>query len=269
MVLLALIGLALGYSTSGFGGNGTELNKDSMSSWEQKVTSLYHTQFYPLGSFGFIATVLVVNSPQAVISIIYAIYNNTLTRMLLAAEYNDFGVERKPLRVSYPTGEQRSTYYLSVPYRYSVPFMLLSTLSHWLASEALSFVQIVPRDAQGKMRHSRTIYVIGVSSVGLKVMVVPWLVIVVGILILMFRKFKSAAMPIAMNCSAAISAACHPPPDDINAAEKPVMWGQADIEIPNLRTFLGPGVADIETKCRRTTFTSKEVDEPSPQFVYY
>ncbi|CAG7947772.1 unnamed protein product [Penicillium nalgiovense] len=36
---------------------------------------------------------------QAVITIVYAVYNNTLTQMLLAAEYDDFGIERKPLRV--------------------------------------------------------------------------------------------------------------------------------------------------------------------------
>ncbi|OQE41397.1 hypothetical protein PENCOP_c005G03687 [Penicillium coprophilum] len=270
IALLAMAGLALGYNTSIFGSTqGVDLNSDGMSSWEQTLTSLYHTQFYPLGYLGFIATVLAVNVPQAVISIIYAVYNNTLTRMLLAAEYNDFGVERKPLRVSFPTGQQRSTYYLSVPYRYSVPFIVLSTLSHWLASEALSFVQIIPRDAHGNSHRSRALRGVGASSIGLRIMVIPWIIMVVVFLILMFRRFKSATMPIAMNCSAAISAACHPPSDDIDAAEKPVMWGQADTEIPNLRTFLGPGVAEIETECRRTTFTSEEVVEPSPKFMYY
>lgn len=270
VALLAMAGLALGYNTSIFGiGQPADLNSDGMSSWEQKLTSLYHTQFYPLGYMGFMATVLAVNVPQAVVTIIYAVYNNTLTRMLLAAEYNDFGVERKPLRVSFPTGEQRSTYYLSIPYRYSVPFVVLSTLAHWLASEALSFVQIIPRDVQGNLARGRALHGVGASSVGLRIMVIPWLIIVVVVLILMFRKFKSAAMPIAMNCSAAISAACHPPPDDIDAAEKPVMWGQTDIEIPSLRTFLGSGAADIETRCSRTTFTSKDVIEPSPKFLYY
>ncbi|KAJ5158367.1 uncharacterized protein N7500_008018 [Penicillium coprophilum] len=270
IALLAMAGLALGLNTSIFGNTqGVDLNSDGMSSWEQTLTSLYHTQFYPLGYLGFIATVLAVNVPQAVVSIIYAVYNNTLTRMLLAAEYNDFGVERKPLRVSFPTGQQRSTYYLSVPYRYSVPFIVLSTLSHWLASEALSFVQIIPRDAHGNSHRSRALHGVGASSVGLRIMVIPWILMVVIFLILMFRRFKSAAMPIAMNCSAAISAACHPPSDDMDAAEKPVMWGQADIEIANLHTFLGPGVAEIETECRRTTFTSKEIVEPSPKFLYY
>ena len=32
-------------------------------------------------------------------------------------------------------------------------------------------------------------------------------------------------MPIAGPCSAAISAACHRPEEDVDAATKPVMWG--------------------------------------------
>ncbi|CAP92187.1 Pc13g11180 [Penicillium rubens Wisconsin 54-1255] len=82
---------------------------------------------------------------------------------------------------------------------------------------------------------------VGASSVGPGVMVMPWLIVVVAILILMFRRFKSTAIPIAMNYSAVISAACHPPPDDID-------------------------VAEIQTRCCRTTFTSKDVVEPRSQF---
>lgn len=270
IALITMAGLAIGFNSSVFGRAGVDLNPDGMSSWEQKLTSLYHSKFYVMGHLNFIATVLAINVPQVIITIIYAVYNNTLTRILLAAEYNDFAIERKPLRVSFPIGEQRSTYYLSVPYRYSVPFLVLSTLAHWLASEAISLVQIVPRDLQGDTQRSRALHGMNASSIGLIIMVVPWLTVVVVFLVLLqFRKFKSAAMPIAMNCSAAISAACHPSPDDTDAAKKPVMWGQAEVEIANLRTFLGPGVADLETKCRHTTFTSKEVVEPSPEFVYY
>lgn len=36
-------------------------------------------------------------------------------------------------------------------------------------------------------------------------------------------------MPLAGNCSLAISAACHPPLDDEDAALKPLMWGEVVI----------------------------------------
>ncbi len=49
------------------------------------------------------------------------------------------------------------------------------------------------------------IYVISVASMGL-------------------RKYATG-MPLSATCSGAISAACHPPPDDVDAALLPVQWG--------------------------------------------
>ncbi|KAJ5086025.1 hypothetical protein N7532_010796 [Penicillium argentinense] len=48
-------------------------------------------------------------------------------------------------------------------------------------------------------------------------------------------------MPRAMNCSAAISAACHPAKDDFDAAEKPVNWGQAYRGYPRIHHIPGTG----------------------------
>ena len=39
-----------------------------------------------------------------------------------------------------------------------------------------------------------------------------------------FRRYESL-MPLAGNCSAVISAACHRLPEDVNAATRPVTWG--------------------------------------------
>jgi hypothetical protein len=46
--------------------------------------------------------------------------------MHLAAEYDGFSVNRKALQVSWLKESQRSTYYLALPYRYSVPFTIAS-----------------------------------------------------------------------------------------------------------------------------------------------
>ncbi|OQE13750.1 hypothetical protein PENSTE_c046G09042 [Penicillium steckii] len=250
-------------------GDGTELNTEGMGSIRRTMTSWYHTKFYPSESIRFIAIILAVNTPQALISIMYAIFNNVLTRMLLAAEYNDYGVQRKPLRVSFPTGEQRSTYFLSVPYRYSVPFLVISAVAHWLASEALSYIRIIPRDVKGQLTIERSLHGVGVSSIGLIIMVVPWIVTVIAIITLMLRKFKSASMPIAGNCSAVISAACHPPENDVDAYKKCVKWGETNIEVPSVDRFHVLGVPEVVTRYRRCTFTSAEVKEPSPDFLYY
>ena len=42
------------------------------------------------------------------------------------------------------------------------------------------------------------------------------------------RRFPTG-IPLAGNCSLAISAACHPPPEDQNPALKPVMWGEVQL----------------------------------------
>lgn len=44
--------------------------------------------------------VFLANSPQLPVSVAYFLYNSILTNMLLAAEYNDYAGQRKPLRVS-------------------------------------------------------------------------------------------------------------------------------------------------------------------------
>jgi hypothetical protein len=249
--------------------SGISNKSDAGSSFEQKVSALYQSRI-SVYDLGFITTVFLVNLPQAVITMIYAIYNNVLTRILLAAEYNSYAAERKPLRVSFPIGEQRATYWLSIPYRYSIPFLGLFTLAHWLCSQAISFIQFVPRNSAGDFLLDRQLNGLALSSLGIKIMMIPVLLGTVGIVILMQRNFKSAAMPLAMNCSAAISAACHPPEGDEHAGEKPVMWGEVDFEVANLGTILGTGLADLETECRHCSFTSKQdVREPDPAIAYY
>ncbi|CAG8089854.1 unnamed protein product [Penicillium salamii] len=248
--------------------SGVDVNEGGMSSSEQKINSVYHSKVSLLNG-GFLATVLCVNAPQALISIIYSVYNNTLTRLLLASEYNQYAIEQRPLRVSFPTGKQRSTYWLSIPYRYTVPLLTLFTLAHWLSSQAFSLVQIVPINIQGEHDRSRVMVGVSTSSLGMKILAVPVLVALVAIFGLMFRKFQSAAMPIAMNCSAAISAACHPPAGDTEAAEKPVMWGEVEVEVASLSTALGPGVEDFQTECRHCSFTSQGVKEPDPRILHY
>ncbi|ODM21052.1 hypothetical protein SI65_04105 [Aspergillus cristatus] len=158
----------------------------------------------PSNCSGTIPIALLANIPQIIISVAYFLYNNMLTAMLLAAEYNDYAIERKPLRVSWAKGLQRSTYYLSLPYRYSIPLMICNTILHWLVSQSFFFVEVVLYDMAGKLTAERLI-ACGYSPIALMVAILLGFVMV---------------------CSAAISAACHPPPGDNDHALKPVMWGE-------------------------------------------
>ncbi len=87
--------------------------------------------------------VLVASSPQLLTSSVYLIYNNILTRQLVIDEFLRFLDKdgKKALRVSSPIGMQRSSYFLSLPLKYSVPLLTLSTLLHWLMSQSLFLVQ--------------------------------------------------------------------------------------------------------------------------------
>jgi hypothetical protein len=70
------------------------------------------------------------------------LYNSLFTSLLLCDEWNDFARHRQPLRVTASQGEQRSKYYLSIPYHYAIPILVFSGGSHWLVSESLFLVRI-------------------------------------------------------------------------------------------------------------------------------
>ena len=169
--------------------------------------------------------VLLSNAPQIILSILYYLINDILSRMLVAAEYNNYSIRRKPLRVSWPEGLQRSTYFLSLPYTYSVPTMVISALLHWLLSLSISYVRIVQYDQSSVVDESRTISTCNLSPIAMMFTLSLAGLAFVLLIGLGFTRFPTR-MPLAGNCSLAISAACHPPVGDENAALKPIMWGE-------------------------------------------
>lgn len=83
------------------------------------------------------------NITQLIFSVIYFVSNGILTAMAQANEWSQYALSRKGLRVSAaPKGSQRSTYFLSLPYRYSVPFLAFSIIIHWLISESLFLIAV-------------------------------------------------------------------------------------------------------------------------------
>lgn len=55
-----------------------------------------------VGGSTVVASVLVANSPQPILSFLYLLFNGVLTSMLLADEWSQFAHDRKSLRVSDP-----------------------------------------------------------------------------------------------------------------------------------------------------------------------
>ncbi|PYH29891.1 uncharacterized protein BO87DRAFT_410151 [Aspergillus neoniger CBS 115656] len=152
---------------------------------------------------------LLANTPQIFISVGYFLYNNLVTHMLLVAEYDDYASQRKPLRVSWPQGSQRSSYYLSLPYRYNIPLMVASMLLHWLVAGSLFFFQINSIDAQGETVDALKLIGCGYGPIAIVFALILGGMMTCTVVGLGMRRFTSQ-MPIAGSCSAAISAACHP-----------------------------------------------------------
>jgi hypothetical protein len=192
---------------------------------------------------------------------------------VIVAEYDDYATQRKPLRVSWPRGQQRSTYYLSLPYRYSAPLLVFSVLMHWLLSQSIFFVNVQAYDVHDRPDPSSSTRGCGYSPIAIFICILVSGVALLSLSGLSYRRLKSR-MPLATHCSAAISAACHPPPDDRDTALKPVMWGQISGDGSDeqdqdwLTAYYGASPESPGIRYTHCSFTSKEVMPPNTIRLY-
>ncbi|KAJ5935041.1 hypothetical protein N7466_004588 [Penicillium verhagenii] len=229
--------------------------------------------------------ILISNSPQFFLSIIYFLTNGLLTCMLGAAEWDRNAFQRRPLRVSKPQGDQRSTFYLTLPYRYGVPNLIFFALTHWMVSESFFFVNVQGYDVHNVKADYSSVQGWCFSAlpafIASLLLLLGWIVLVS----LGLKRFKTHA-PLVAHCSAAISASCHPPPDDIYAAYRPLMWGEVDRpdnilgdgewshdgssgEQTESSTIGEIGLAAVQTSYGHCSLTSKEVQTPQLDRMYY
>ncbi|KAL4972308.1 hypothetical protein BDW66DRAFT_164259 [Aspergillus desertorum] len=145
-----------------------------------------------------IPNALLADMPQLIFSALYFTLNSILTTMALSSEWNTFSIRREGLRVSTkPQGHQRTTYFLSLPYRYSIP--LLDYPQSFTGSS---------RDSHLRQFLSRDTTTIGYSPPAIVAMLCVGLLLPLGVLGFGARRFRSG-MPVAGSCSLAIAAACH------------------------------------------------------------
>lgn len=168
--------------------------------------------------------ILLANLPQVILSFLYPIYNGLYTCMLLADEWSRFAHQRKSLRVTSPSGLQRSTYYLQLPYVYSLPLLIISGAVHWLVSQSFFLARLTVFTADGSENSFEDISACGYSCIAIIFVIIVGSIMVIASILNGFRRFKPG-MPLAGSCSAVISAACHALPEDVDAAYLPVMWG--------------------------------------------
>ncbi|KZM27396.1 hypothetical protein ST47_g1466 [Ascochyta rabiei] len=195
-----------------------------------------------LGITDLISNSLIANSPQLVLSISYFMYNACFTNMLLGYEWLSYAQKRKGLRLSRsPTGEQRSTYFLQLPYRFGIPLVILSGTLHWLVSQSIFLVSIDLYDymdnksvaGQDWLRYSvgweedrpLSITTCGYSPIAIIFALFIGSLMLVALLGVGFIPYKHS-MPLAGSCSMAISAACHPEVSDREQlSTQKLQWG--------------------------------------------
>jgi len=166
--------------------------------------------------------VAVANLPQVIVSCLYFAYNTVYTSMVSADEWSRFSLHRKALRTTDPMGEQRSTYWLSLPWTYALPLAIASSVLHWLISQSLFVARTEILDTYGNPEPISYMEV-GYSPLAILVSLLFGSGMVLAMILNGFRKLKGGVL--VGNNSLAISAACHRSTDDIGAELKRVKWG--------------------------------------------
>jgi hypothetical protein len=222
------------------------------------------------GYNALIVSSLVANSPQILLSTIYLFFNALCTRLFLALEWSTYSQRRKPLRVSYPSGHQRSTYFLQIPFRYGIPLLAYSVLLHWLISQSIFLVSInYPDNPQfdslfGPFGPPETAVIsCGYSPLGMILTTIAGASLILLVLFIGYFKRLECGMPLVGNCSAAIAAACHAPEGD--SALEPVKWGV--VPTKELKDF-DMDFDGFRDGVQHISFSSGMVSSPVPGHLY-
>lgn len=171
------------------------------------------------------ADVITVNTPQLLFSTLYFMYNGMFTSMVTAAEWTQFATARKALRVSKPRSGQRSTYWLQLPWKYSLPLLAISILLHWLVSRSLFIVRINVFGWAGKEQPDRDISACGYSPLAILIVA---LIVVLSLIVMIVAGWQklTPGIPVCGTNSVAIAAACHYTGNgDLEVSRKPLLWG--------------------------------------------
>jgi hypothetical protein len=185
------------------------------------------SQFYSDGAVGsLLLNIVTANSLQLGLSILYFATNGFVTALCAQSEWASYAKERKGLRVSGNKSDaQRSTYFLQLPYRFSVPLLVVFGVLHWLVSQSVFVVDEVSEYSEADGSLKRTSY-LGCSFIailiGLAILTGLWTLIIVQGLWTM-----QIDMPMLRSCSAVIAASCQPGEDGTvsGAHQRRVQWG--------------------------------------------
>ncbi|KAI4704633.1 hypothetical protein J4E81_001703 [Alternaria sp. BMP 2799] len=189
--------------------------------------------------------------------------------MLANREWASYLHKRAALRVSIPKSTQRSTYFLSMPWRYSFPLIVASILLHWFISQTLFIAPIavynkgvlVPTSRDWRQQVGGSVTALGYSDSALIAAIIMGCLLVVGCLAIAgFCKY-STGMPLKGTNSAVISAACHVKNRNGGKAE-----GLEDIVERQLKW--GVTIEGTKDQAGHCSFSDKAVQQPVEGCLY-
>jgi len=226
------------------------LSGSALDGWAASSSKYFNTRSF--STTNLLINAGLVNIPQLLLSVVYLAFNTLYISAAQAHEWNRMATTRKGLRVTSPQGEQRSTYFLQIPYRWGIPLMSASAALHWLISQTLFVVNLRVRRRDGVIDLSESTSACGFSALALLVLTcVGWSAcILTGILSLLP---VSEELPMAASCSAVYSASCHPFGEDRDAHLKLVQWGVTEV---------------MHAGVKHCSFTSQPVTSPVDGEVY-
>jgi hypothetical protein len=177
------------------------------------------------GSTGIVPTLLIANIPQLGFSLLYVIYTNVWSKLLVAHEFDRMTYMKKGLRVSErPRGMQRASHFFTLPARYAVPLMACSAALHWLCSQSFFMVRIDGIDSSGAIDPDDRLVRLGYSATGVILLIgVAVGMMVATVCVGSFRRLRTGLGETSM--SVVISAACHPGRYETEPWLQEVQWG--------------------------------------------
>jgi len=194
------------------------------------------------GTVGRLWNVLVANLPQLILSFAYFTYNALFTSMLAGLEWSKMAWQKKSMRVSQtPQGEQRSSYFLQLPYRYAIPLLGFSAVMHWLVSQSIFLIAVERHDPLGNPATSDGViegdhYTCGWSPLAVLLVICGGMFMMAGAISMGWRKYQPG-MPFGGTNSAVIAAACYVAGEEENIECKKVKWGWLVSMIPKVRNI--------------------------------
>jgi hypothetical protein len=214
--------------------------------WGTASKQIFESTKSDFNARGTFLAAFLANLPQVLLSVFYISVNRICTSICFAREWNKYATRRRGLRATSPEGEQRPTHFLQLPIRFAAPLTIWSGILHWLLSQSFFLVRLEARTRDDKLYPS-SLCVCGYSVLSYVAFTGALLLLITTVVVLLATEVD-VRIPPAEHSSLNISAACHPPNDDIEGHLRPVQWG-----------FLEKGTEGEHGYC---TFTSLSVKVP-------